>query len=376
MNGFTPRLFIAATEQNTGKTTTAVGLYAALRKRFSRIGFIKPVGQRFVEVEGKRIDEDSVLIRDTYDTQVPIEDMNPISVEPSFTRRYINHANNDALVRRIQHSFDRAAWEKDFAIIEGTGHAGVGSVFDLSNARVANILKSKVLLITPGGVGRPIDEGALNKALFDKEGIEVIGVVMNKVLPEKMESVTDIAGRGFERLGIELLGVIPRERMLAHPILDQISDPIRAKYLNDDSQGLNRVSHIMIGAMSSANLFRNVEPNTLLVVPGDREDVILAALSRAQEEDGGPFSGMVLSEELKPSDRLLEMISESTLPVMSCNIDSYSIASRIHSMTVKTQPGDREKIDRIQDLVSKHVNIPRILEKIGVPPETETSGND
>ncbi len=53
-------------------------------------------------------------------------------MEPQFTRRYINHANNEALVRRIQHSFDRAAWEKDFAIIEGTGHAGVGSVFDLS----------------------------------------------------------------------------------------------------------------------------------------------------------------------------------------------------------------------------------------------------
>lgn len=377
MNGHTPRLFIAATEQNTGKTTTAVGLYAALRERFSRIGFIKPVGQRFVEVEGVRIDEDSILIRDTYDTQVPIEDMNPISVEPSFTRRYINHANNEALVRRIQHSFERTAWEKDFAIIEGTGHAGVGSVFDLSNARVASILQSKVLLITPGGVGRPIDEGALNKALFDKEGVEVIGVVMNKVLPEKMEHVTDIAGRGFERLGIELLGVIPRERLLSSPTLDQICDPIRGRYLNTNDAGLSRVAHVMIGAMSSANLFRDVEVNTLLVVPGDREDVILAALSRALESDGGPFSGVVLSEDMKPSDRLLEMVAESRLPVMSSSMDSYSIASRIHSMTVKTLPGDREKIDRIQDLVSHHVNVNRILEKIGVPPHpAETATND
>jgi len=369
VNTATPRLFIAATEQNTGKTTTAVGLYAALRKRrFSQIGFMKPVGQRFVEVEGKRIDEDSVLIRDTYQTQVPIEDMNPISVEPSFTRRYINHANNEALVKRIRHSFDRAAWEKDFVIVEGTGHAGVGSVFDLSNARVANILESKVLLITPGGVGRPIDEGALNKALFDKEGIEVIGVVMNKVLPEKMDSIRDIAGRGFERLGIELLGVIPRERMLSHPTLDQICDPIRGRYLRD-GQGMNHVAHVMIGAMSSANLFRDVAQNTLLVVPGDREDVILAAISRALEtEGGGPFCGIVLTDDMYPSDRLLEMIGESPLPVISSNSDSYSIASRIHSMTVKTLPGDREKIDRIQNLVSENVNISRILEKIGVPP--------
>ena len=163
MNTVTPRLFIAATEQNTGKTTTALGLYQFLGARYGRIGFIKPVGQRFVDVEGCRIDEDSLLIRDTYDTQVPIEAMSPIAVEPDFTRRYINGANHESLVRRIRNAFDRACWEKDFTLIEGTGHAGVGSVFDLSNARIAGLLRAKVLLITPGGIGRPIDEIVLNK---------------------------------------------------------------------------------------------------------------------------------------------------------------------------------------------------------------------
>ena len=126
MNTTTPRLFIAATEQNVGKTTTAIGLYSNLRARFKRIGFIKPVGQRFTEVDGMRIDEDSILIRHTFGTQIPIEDMSPIAVEPNFTRRYIANSNRDQLTRRIQNSFDRACWEKDFAIIEGTGHAGVG----------------------------------------------------------------------------------------------------------------------------------------------------------------------------------------------------------------------------------------------------------
>src|SRR5438477_6032283 len=152
MNTSTPRLFVAATEQNDGKTTASLGLFSALKKRIGRIGFIKPVGQRFVEVEGKRIDEDTVLIDHTFNVHTPIEAMSPIAVEPDFTRRYIEHPNPDFFVKRIQHSFDRAAWEKDFIIIEGTGHAGVGSVFDLSNARVAQILRSKVLLITKGGI--------------------------------------------------------------------------------------------------------------------------------------------------------------------------------------------------------------------------------
>src|SRR6187401_3142585 len=108
MNSSTPRVFVAATQQNDGKTTTAVGLFAALQKRRGRIGFIKPVGQRFVEVEGQRIDEDTVLIDQTFGVQTPLEAMSPIAVEPDFTRRYIEEQNNEFLVRRIQHSFDRA----------------------------------------------------------------------------------------------------------------------------------------------------------------------------------------------------------------------------------------------------------------------------
>jgi len=367
VNTSTPRLFIAATEQNTGKTTTAIGLYANLRERFGRIGFIKPVGQRFTRVEGKRIDEDSVLIRDTFDTQIPIEDMSPIAVEPDFTRRYINQSNHESLVRRVQHSFDRSCWEKDFAIIEGTGHAGVGATFDLSNATVARLLASKVLLITPGGIGRPIDEAALNKALFDREGVEILGVVMNKVLPDKIDTITDFASRGFERLGLELLGVIPRETMLAEPTLDQICEHIRGRFLCNEALGRRRSQRVVIGAVSSANLFFHLAAGTLLIVPGDREDVILSVLSRAMEPDGSALAGMILSDDLCPQGRLLEMLRQSSVPVVLSPMDSYRIAQRIHSMTVKTLPGDVQKIERIQDLISRHVNVPRLLEKIGQP---------
>src|SRR4030095_129241 len=73
MNTQTPRLFIAATQQNDGKTTMALGLFAALRKKLGRIGFIKPVGQRFIDVEGLRVDEDSVLIDQTFGVYTPLE---------------------------------------------------------------------------------------------------------------------------------------------------------------------------------------------------------------------------------------------------------------------------------------------------------------
>lgn len=366
-NTITPRLFIAATQQNDGKTTTSLGLFAALKKRLGRIGYIKPVGQRFVEIDGKRIDEDSVLIERTYDVRTPIEAMSPIAIEPDFTRKYIEHANHDFLVRRIQNSFDRACWEKDFTIIEGSGHAGVGAVFDLSNARVAHHLHSKVLLVTKGGLGRSIDEVVLNKALFDEEGVELVGVILNKVLPEKFDFIKEFAGRGLERLGIDLLGVIPTEPLLSNPTLEQIADQTKGHFLNerpDFSQ--RRVRNVIIGAMNASRVMDYMEPGTLVVTPGDREDVILAALSTGSltETNGNAIAGLLLSADMLPHASVLELIKNSGIPTIASPLDSYTASNQIHSMTVKTLPGDNEKIDRIQTMIENYVEIDRLLSKI------------
>jgi BioD-like phosphotransacetylase family protein len=373
MNKTTPRLFIAATQQNDGKTTTSLGLFAALSRRVGRIGFIKPVGQRFIEVDGKRIDEDSVLMDQTFGVKTPLEAMSPIAVEPDFTRRYIEQANNDFLVRRIRNSFDRAAWEKEFVIIEGTGHAGVGSVFDLSNARVASLLHAKVLMVTQGGIGRPIDEIALNKALFDREGVEMVGVVLNKVLPEKLDYVQDFARRGLARLGIDLLGVIPQEPLLANATLGQICRTVKGNFINGRTESRRRVRKVIIGAMNSTHVMEYFEPGTLVVTPGDREDIILAALSTSSlsEKDGRVITGLVLSGDLFPHQNLLELIKSSHLPVIASPLDSYAVASSIHSMTVKTLPGDEEKIVKIQALIDQHVEVDRLLEKLAPRAEQE-----
>lgn len=366
MNSVTPRVFVAATRQNDGKTTVALGLFAALAKRLGRIGYIKPVGQRFVKVDGRPVDEDSVLIDSTFKVHTPLEAMSPIAVEPDFTRRFIDSANSDFLVRRVRHSFDRTAWEKEFVIAEGSGHAGVGAVFDLSNARVARILKSRVLLVTRGGIGRSIDEIALNKALFDQEHVTIAGVILNKVIPDKIAEVTDFVRRGLHRLGIDLLGVIPREPALANPSLAQVREEVNGRFLSGGQFGRRLARNVIIGAMSSAHAMQYFGAGTLVVTPGDREDIILAALSACSlsEAEGNALAGLVLAGDLMPHPSVLDLFGASSLPVIASPLDSYSVASRIHSMTIKTLPGDAEKIARIQTLVEDHVEIDRLLGKL------------
>jgi len=79
MNTVTPRLFVAATQQNDGKTTIALGLFAALRKRLGRIGFIKPVGQRFVDVENRDGRRRARVPASTLPGREPAQDHLPIA---------------------------------------------------------------------------------------------------------------------------------------------------------------------------------------------------------------------------------------------------------------------------------------------------------
>jgi len=127
----------------------------------------------------------------------------------------LESSNYEALVKKIQKAFDRVAWEKDFVLCEGSGHAGVGSVFDLSNARVAKLMGAKVVIVTQGGIGKPIDEVCLSQALFEREGVEVMGVILNKVHPDRIEYIREFARRGLKRKGLQLFGVMPHQPILA-----------------------------------------------------------------------------------------------------------------------------------------------------------------
>lgn len=362
----TKRIFIAATQQNDGKTSVSLGLMYCLKKTFPRIGFIKPVGQRYLVEQGYKVDEDSVLIEHVCHTAATLKDMSPIAVERGFTEKYINRPRKQSLSKRIKDAFARIEKDNDLVIIEGTGHAGVGGVFDLSNAVVARLLESKVVLISSGGVGRPIDEVLLNKALLDKEGVEIIGVIINKVLPDKYDKVSTLVRKGLKRHGLEVLGVIPYEPGLSKPRIRQIQEDLKAEILYGATYVDNVVEKIVIGAMEPHDALRYIEDNSLVITPGDREDIILTAISmHLLYGDNGPsVAGLVLTGDVSPHPSVLNLIKCTDIPVMVVKDDTYSVAARVHDLTVKIQPQDREKTTLVIDLINKYVDMKKIVKRL------------
>lgn len=364
-NNITPRVFVAATRQNDGKTTTCLGLFAALQNVYKKVGYIKPIGQRFIDIEGLMIDEDSYLFERTYKMETPIEAMSPIAIDATFTRRYLDdpEKTHPTLVNRIVRAFDRAAYEKDVIIIEGSGHAGVGAICNLSNAEVAKLLGAKAIIVSRGGIGRPVDEIALNKSLFDKHGVEVIGAILNKVQPDKMDIVRKYTGKALQRMGIPLLGMIPEQQQLSLPNMNQIVETVNGRWLNAQKSGrYNRVTQVVVGAMTAQGLMEYIKPGILIITPGDREDVLLLAIAASVIAGKRVLSGILLTRNILPSPHLMEMLSQTDIPVVICNDESYQVASNVHSMTVKTQPEDNDKIPLIKKLITENVAIDKLVD--------------
>ena len=353
------RVFVAATGQNRGKTTASLGLTAAIIARGSRTGFIKPVGQRYLVVEGTRADEDAVLMKAVFDLPDALDDMSPVTLPRHFTTDYVMGKVENHLEQAVTEAAARVGTDKDLLVIEGTGHAGVGAVVGLSNARVAALLEAPVVIVSEGGVGRPIDEIVLNHALFERDGVRVAGAVVNKVDVDSHPHLPEVLRRGLGQHGIELLGWIPYSDLLANPSLELIATHLDGELLAGEATPGRTIAHVAIGAMQAQHAVGLIRERTLLITPGDRDDMLEMALELAADE--GRITGVVLTGGFVPDAARLAELRAASLFTYLVGSDTYRTAQAVDEILVKTHPTDTDKIETIIRLVDGSLDIGAFL---------------
>jgi BioD-like phosphotransacetylase family protein len=384
------QLYLAATGQNRGKTTTALGLLNGFLERGLRAGFMKPVGQRTVIDHGEPADEDAVLMHETFGLTEPYAAMSPIHIPRGFTKAYIAGEVVEDLGAMVRDAAARFAGH-DLLLIEGTGHAGVGAVIGLSNATVAAMLGAPAIIVSEGGVGRPIDEIVLNAALFRDHGVHVAGAIVNKVDMDAQPGIARVIERGLAPYGIPLLGTLPVRPLLSNPTLEMILEGVRGELLHPGPDLERVIDGVAIGAMEPGHMLERVGPGTLVIVPGDREDVILTLttahlMGPAGSADPGEFIGiggrsdvvghegaaigLVLTGGYRPRQAVVDAIRRADLFAALVGEDTYSVASEVHDLLVKTHPADVEKIELIKRLVAENLDVDRILGVASEPART------
>jgi BioD-like phosphotransacetylase family protein len=148
---------------------------------------------------------------------------------------------------------------------------------------------------------------------------------------------------------------------------------LQADLLNEPPQLQALVSDVVVGAMGAQNAMRFFKRGVLLITPGDREDIILAAGAVTNPNSEDKMAGIVLTGGLLPSPSVLKAIQAMPIPVLLAKADSYQVASKVHNLIVKTRPSDAEKIALIRHIVARHINVKKIVEAIRMSPETTTA---
>ena len=353
-------IFIGATGQNVGKTTVCLGLIALLKKKYKEIGFIKPVGQRHVTTEtGIAVDKDVILFKKHFNLQDKYESMSPIIFPRGFTRDFLDGKFDGIdFEKKVVDGYKDVSQGKEFTIVEGTGHIGVGSITNLNNACVAKILDLDVIIISSGGIGKAFDELSLNINMLQSYGVTIKGVILNKVIEEKIDMVEKYVGKALSKLDIPLLGCVPFDHFLSTSSMNDYGNLFKTELLSGFPYRYHHFEKIHFIATSAKIAQDNIPNNQLIITSSARLDVIDALIERHEKQKDKTFEvGLILTGKTLPDKDLIQRLKKTMIPTLYTNREHYEAMQMISQHTSKILNEDIDKVDRAIYLVEKHINL-------------------
>jgi phosphate acetyltransferase len=158
--------------------------------------------------------------------------------------------------------------------------------------------------------------------------------------------------------------VLPYRKILSNPTLAMVLEGIHGETIHAGPDLDQVIGGVAIGAMEPEHMLQRIGERSLVIVPGDREDVI-GAIVHAHligAPAAGDALGLVLTGGYQPRKTVIDAIRHADIFATIVPEDTYAVASEIHDLLVKTHIADREKIDEIKALVWEHLFIDRVLE--------------
>ena len=343
------KLFIAATGQHCGKTTISLSLMHLARQRYGRVGYIKPLGPKCQAFGGLLVDKDAALMARVFGLEDQIALMSPLVIGKGATKKFLDgELCREWAMERIVNACLELEARCDLLLVEGAGHGGVGSVIGLNNADVARLLDAQVIMVAGGGIGSVIDSVRLNLPLYEKEGVDVRMLLVNKLLADKRESSLNYLSKYFAGSGIQVSGAFDYSPVLADPTLQSVSKLLDFPLQGDQSQKQRIIHHLQLGAASSQKVIDNLLESTLVVTTSSRDE-LLVTLSSLYNIPAyrHKIAGIVIPGHAPVSAITQRIIDDSGIPYIRIEQTTAEVFIALNSHVSKISAEDTEKISLI-----------------------------
>ena len=363
-------LFIAPTELNSGLTSVCLGLLRALDRVGVRVGFYKPVSQPAKSAGDKNADDFSVpFVRARSDLDPPT----PIPLKQA--QNLLNRGKSDEFMEDMVGRFQSVARGVDVVIVEGLVPDRSEAYTARMNVEMARNLGAEVILVcSPDGRDcRELDEWLdFSARLFaDPEDPDVIGVVLNKLgMPEQTGMLPSFDRQDrvptpdyskdceiFRSGRLRLLASIPWQPDLLAPRVKDIARSLRAEVLHEGDMDTRRVQKVAVCARTVPNMVDTLRPGSLIVTPGDREDILLATAVAAL--NGVPLAGLLLTGGLMPDQRTIDLCRRGLatgLPVLRAQTNTYETAHQLANLPGAVPTDDPDRIEKVMEAVASRLD--------------------
>ena len=359
-------IYVAAPEGLTGKSMVAVGMIEALTRTVRSVGVFRPVVRSGRQDEILQILVSQPGITQTYEEAVGV------------TYDEL-HADADAALHVLVEKCAAIKAKYESVVILGSDYTETTSPTELTfNARVAANLNAPVILVVSGRNRTPAEirsaaEGGL--AEFRAHHAKVIAVIANRVSSLDRASSEEVPAEELEAVRAELAklpGVVtaalPADRLLAAPRLRAQFEAVEANLVLGNPELLDRESQdILVAAMTLPNVLRRLTPESTIIMPGDRSDMLPGLLLAHASGSFPQLAGIILLGGYEIPDTIARLINSihNELPIGMTHLGTFTAADKIFRLEGAMTSSPR-KVEVARRLFSEHVDVPALLAALQV----------
>ncbi len=355
----TKYLLVASTEACSGKSATIVGIADRLQSKGIKIAYTQPVVTRSdidsLTTDPLTIASDDRLMAKALSLPEDRIGSRLLLLDADRTKDRLIGTDTQNYLQLLQTSIQLPG---DLVILEGAANLHEGSLFGLSTVQVAESLDAGVLLVNRYD---PVSSIDLILSAQRQLGNRLLGVVINDIPRDLVETIQATLVPYLERSGIPVIAVVHRNGLLRSVTVKQLVQQLDAEILcRPDCLDL-MVESLSIGAMNinaAIEYFRKGN-NMAVVTGGDRADIQLAALETSTQ-------CLILTGHLAPRPFILKYAEDLGIPILSVDLDTLTTVEIIDRAFGQIRLQEPIKINCARELFGNHCEIDRLISILGL----------
>ncbi len=359
----TQSLMVVATEDGAGKSLVTLGLLDQFERQGARACYFKPV---IISQTGDRAARDARFIQKALQLKTPVEMLT--AVDSNDVTCAIKANRYDDVMDRIMEAHGKLAATHDVMVCEGVDSMrAFPSLNSDINIDIAKNIGATLLLVTSAR-GLNADEIVSNITLarsrLEERGAEVFGVVVNCVDPKKHEDLADVLHRTLAQEKVNLVGVIPDLPVLTSVRMRDVVRKLNAQVLLGENDLESRINGVLVAAMGLENALHYFEDTCLIITPGDREEILLAAAASFACDNVPRPGGVVLTGGFEPRRKVMELVSrlsKGRLPILRVPDATYPTVIAVNSIEPVMEENQDDKVLAIRNAFEEYVETDKVM---------------